>query len=157
MAKKSQIYSETLAGVKIWYAKTFPNAFDAAPVVLLDATTEKKKSGVRSVTSTGCDMSSEVTGLTVLVTDYGYDAGGGSHPARDAGKNQITASKVYQTISFNSTFAAAPIVVTSYEGSTVGGKKTSVYNITTTGCQLANEVANDYTHWFAMPGAAYGF
>ena len=157
MSKESDMWVQTLTTVKVWQAVTFPNAMPAAPVVILDALTVKKKSGVKAVTSTGCDMSSEVLQVHVLILEYGYDSGGSSHPEIDAGKNQITASKVYQTISFNSTFSAAPIVCTSYEGATAGGKNTSVYNITTTGCQLANDVANDYTHWIAVPAGAFGF
>ena len=52
-----------------------------------------------------------------------------------------TLEKTVESISFNDTFTATPIVITGYEGDDPDfkGGKTSAANITTTGCDVATE------------------
>jgi len=136
----------------------FNDTFDSAPVdLIVAADTDKKKSMVEegSVTTTQADVGGEVTGLRYLAKEPGYDAGAaGTHPEMDSGTLQVAVTKILEAVSFNDTFASAPIVITGYSGGATDwkGGKTSAANITTTGCDVATEikVAGDNCNWVAM-------
>ena len=148
---ETDLYQTTVSVVKVFEAETWPTAFDAAPGVLLMSTTDKKKSGCKNVTSTGADISCETTDVRVFLTEAGFEAEKADvHPERDAGQEQISSSKVYQSFTFNSTFSSTPIAVGGHEGATAGGKKNSFDNLTTTGGDIAGEVVNEWVNWAAF-------
>jgi len=151
MPIETDFYETTVATTKAWVTHSFPTAFFTVPIVLAFAREEKKKSGVNNVTTTGCDITSEVNDLSLMLMTEGFaDEVEGIHPQRDAGKEVVTASKIYQAMVFHGTFDTLPSVIGGYEGSTAGGKKISFDSITTTGCDIANEVAGHITTWCAV-------
>lgn len=154
--KETDFYAATVSVVKVWESETWPTAFSAAPDVICFSVIDKQKSGARNVTSTGGDISCEGTDLRILLVEHnGYQGTPANTPECDSDRDQITQSKVLEAVSFNGTFSAAPRVICGYSGDTAGGKKVSHDNITTTGCDMANEIANDYNYWFAMPDGDY--
>ncbi len=154
MAKEYDGYSTTVAELKVFEAETWPTAFAAAPHVYMQSTDDKKKSGCKNITSTGADIGCETTNLRIMLATTGYEAAlTDAYPERDAGSEAISASKTYQSFTFNSTFAAAPEVICGHESATAGGKKFSVENITTTGGDIAGELGSGETvHWLAHNG-----
>ena len=150
MAKESDCFTGTLAVIKVWEAKTFPTAFAAAPQVIMFADVDKKKAGCKAITSTGCDISAEVTGYRCIIQEAGYEAENSNHPEMDAGVEQITTGKANQSFTFGATFTTAPSVICGSESVTAGGKKISCGSITTTGGNISGEVTNEWTHWIAI-------
>jgi len=152
MAKEYDGYTHSgPVASKIWESETWPTAFNAAPQVYCQSTVDKKKSGVRNITSTGADVSAEaVSAFRIMLAESGYESAvTDAYPERDAGQETITSRKSFQSFTFNSTFGAAPKVICGYEGNTAGGKKFSVDNITTTGGDITNEEDGGITHWLA--------
>lgn len=154
MAIETDFFIETLSVAKAWEAKTFGQTFAAAPIVVAFSTEVKKKSGVDNVTTTGYDLSCETLNARVFACTAGYSAEVTNiHPERDAGQETITVAKAFQSFSFNSTFSVAPKVIAGYYGTTAGGKKVSITNITTTGGDISNEETFDTTWVAIVPGA----
>ena len=154
MSRETDAFQGAVSSTKAWEAKTWPTAFAAAPIAVIIAIAEKKKSGVRNVTSTGADVSSEVTDYSMMLAENNGYQDAGNAPESDAGKEVITNAKSFQSASFNGTFTSAPIVICGYEGSTAGGKKVSQTNVTTTGFDIANE-ETQATTWLAVKQGAY--
>lgn len=153
---ETDLYETTVAVVKVFEAETWPTAFGNAPYCILMSTLDKKKSGCKNLTSTGGDISCETTNVRVFLYDGGFEAEKTDvHPERDGGQDQISTAKVYQSATFNSTFSTTPVVLMGHEGATAGGKKTSADNITTTGCDMAGEVTNEYMNWAAFEIGSY--
>lgn len=150
MAKEYDGFDHTVAVIKVFESVSWPTAFAAAPQVYCQSTEDKKKSGVDdgTITTTGCDLACETLDMRVLICTAGFESAvTDAYPERDAGQETITASKTYQSFTFNSTFGAAPIVICGHESTTVGGKKFSVHNITTTGGDIAGELGSEEVHW----------
>ena len=72
----------------------------------------------------------------------------------DSGTLQVATTKILESVSFNDTFAAVPIVITGYYGTDADwkGGKTSAANRTTTGCDVATEIkeTGDNVNWVAV-------
>ena len=111
MAKEMDSYDTTTAVSKTFEAETWPTAFSTTPQVCLMDMADKKKSGCKNITSTGADISCETNDLRIWLRTQGYSVEvTDSHPESDADAEAISASKVYQAASFNSTFDAAPYI-----------------------------------------------
>lgn len=159
MAKETDYWTGTVSTVKSFEAKTFPTAFSAAPNALIYSGTYevKKKAGIDNLTSTGCDVSSEVTDYNMLlIEDNGYEDENAAHPEMDSGgPESISESKVWQSFSFDATFSAAPHAVSGHSSSTAGGKKTGTANMTTTGGDISDELAGADNYWIAVAGGFF--
>lgn len=154
MAIETDFFSTTVTTIKVIETQNWPTAFAVAPIAVSFSTEDKKKSGVENVTTTDFDVSCETLNLHIMACTPGYAAEVADvHPERDAGVENITTAKTFQSFTFNSTFSTAPIVIAGYEGSTAGGKKVSVGSITTTGGDITDE-NGDFVNWIAIvPGA----
>ena len=153
---ETDLFEVDISVLKVFQSETWPTAFSDAPQCILMSLIDKKKAGCKSLTSTGGDVSCETDPVRVFLYDDGFeDEKTDVHPQRDGGVEQIDTSKVYQSISFNDTFDSTPIVLGGHEGTTAGGKKVSADSITTTGCDLAGEVANEYVNWCVFEIGSY--
>ena len=139
-------------------AESFNDTFDEAPVdlIVMASSEDKKKSMAEkgSVSTTGADIGGEVTGIRYLAKAPGFSEGDANQPQMDSGTLQVALTKILESVSFNDTFDAAPIVITGYYGTDADwkGGKTSAANITTTGADVASEIkeTGDNCNWIAV-------
>ena len=69
MAKEYDGFNTSVSTVKVFESISWPTAFAAAPHVYCQSTDDKKKSGVKNITTTGADIACETTNLRVMLSE----------------------------------------------------------------------------------------
>lgn len=154
MAKESDMGIVTTGVAATDYDFDFNEIFSSVPICITMSMEEKKKSACFNIDSTGATVHSESGfNLWYLAREAGYDAGSATtNPESDAGSHTISVAKALEAETFNSTFGAAPVVVTGCNEEDVAdkkGDKNSAANITTTGFDICMEATGD-CGWIAV-------